>query len=130
MAIGSSPLSFAALLYRPIFDRLAVAAKLTLETGEVFDTMPDGSPLAALDKTVGVSLQQGGGIVVETVTPVAELMMADLTALGVSKNQVDGSTISLNGRTWAVISHKMNPSSSGELDGTIYLQLEGDPVDE
>lgn len=129
MAVGA-PISFADLLYRPIFDRLGVAAKLTLETGEVFDRMPDGSPLAALDKTVGVSLQQPGGTVLETVTPVAEFMMADLAALGISKNRVDGGTIILNGRTWSVISHKMNPSSSGELDGTIYLQLEGDPADE
>lgn len=122
-------LDFAALLYRPIFDRLGVAAKLTVDDRS-FDTMPDGSLLLALDKTTGVALAQQGGIVLETVTPIAELMVADLVALGLSRNQVDGATITLNGRTWGVISHKMNPSHSGELDGTIYLELEGDPADE
>lgn len=123
-------ISFADLLYRPIYDRMGVAAKLTLKTGEVFDTMPNGSPLVALDKTSGIALPQDGGIIIETVTPIAEFMMADLAALGVSKNQVDEGEIQLNGRTWAIISHKMNPSHTGELDGTIYLQLEGDPTDE
>lgn len=53
-------ISFATLLYRPIFDRLGVPAKLML-SDRAFDTMPNGLPLIALDKTVGVALPQQGG---------------------------------------------------------------------
>lgn len=125
-------LNFSKHLYRPIFDRLGVRARLTLASGS-FD-------ITALDKTVGVSLPQQGGTVVETLTPVAELMMADFLALGLALNQLDDQKITLfppdadisniaNGKTWNIISHKLNPSNSGIADGTLYLQLEGDTDD-
>lgn len=116
--------SFANLLYRPIFNRLGVPAVLTL-ANTVYDKMPNGTPLLALDKTIGVSLPQQGGTVVETVTPMAEFMMVDLVAIGVTKDQLDDGSIRLNGKTWSIVSHKTNPSHSGEMDGTIFLQLEG-----
>ena len=123
MALGSG-ISFAKLLYRPIFDRMGVAAKLVLATG-TFDAMPNGTPLIALDKTVGVALPTGGGIILETVTPIAEFMVEDLTAIGVSKDDVDEGEVTLNGKTWTIKTHRMNPSHSGEADGTIFLELEG-----
>lgn len=123
MALGTK-ISFAGLLYRPIFDRLGVPAKLVLGSG-IFDTMPDGTPLAALDKTIGIALSTGSGIVLETVTPVAEFMMEDLAAIGVSKDDLDTGEIILNDKTWTIIAHRMNPSHSGEMDGTIFLELEG-----
>lgn len=125
-------ISFAALLYRPIFDRLGVSAKLTLVKG-VFD-------IVALDKTVGASVVQNGGITIETMKPQAELMMVDLTALGLTQSDLEDGTITMfppgadtsdtaNGKTWHVTSYKLNPSNSGIQDGTIYLQLEGDSDD-
>lgn len=122
-------ISFASLLYRPIFDRLAVTAKLTLADGTVFTQLPNGSPLVALDKTVGVALPMQGGTVIETVTPMAEFMIADVLALGLTANSLDKGTIELNGKSWLILSHKMNPSASGETDGTVYLQLEGEADD-
>jgi hypothetical protein len=124
MALLGNKISFSHLLYRPIFDRMAVPAKLVLATG-IFDTMPDGSPLAALDKTVGVSLPTGGGMILETVTPVAEFMVADLISIGVSKDDLDEGEITLNDKAWTIRAHRMNPSHSGEADGTIFLELEG-----
>ncbi len=123
-AIGEG-INFAALLYRPIFDRLGRAAKLTLDAG-VFDTMPDGNPLVALDKTIGVALPMDGGIILETVTPVAEFMIADLAAIGVTVDQLDEGILELNGKVWTIQSHRVNPSSSGESDGTVMCQLEGE----
>jgi|ERR1700687_3984005 len=130
MAVGTG-VDFAALLYRPIFDRLAVTATLIPVNGQLYT-------IAALDKTEGVALAQPGGLTLETLTPIAELMMSDLLKLGLTEAVVDGGTITLfapgadtsilaNGVTWNIISHRMNPSPSGRADGTIYLQLEGDP---
>jgi hypothetical protein len=118
-------ISFAGLLYRPIFDRLGVPAKLVLATG-VFEKMPNGTPLIALDKTVGVALSMGTGTILETVTPVAEFMLADLTAIGVGKDDLDEGEITLNGKAWTIKAHRMNPSHFGETDGTIFLLLEGE----
>jgi hypothetical protein len=118
-------INFATMLYRPIFDRLGIVAKLVLATG-TFDTMPNGTPLIALDKTMGVPLSVGSGTILETVVPVVEFMMMDLTALGVSKGDLDGGEVTVNGKTWNVVSHRMNPSHSGEADGTVFLLLEGD----
>lgn len=133
--LAGAGISFSKILYRPIFDRLGVWAKLSLATGD-FD-------IIALDKTVGVALPQAGGTVVETLTPMAELMMADVLALGITLadfNDDHDSTITLfspgadrsslaNGKKWHIISHKLNPSSMGIADGTVYLQLEGDTDD-
>lgn len=118
-------LNFSTLLYRPIFDRLAVTAKLTLADGRVFDTMPNGQPLVALDKTVGVALPQATGIALETLTPMAEFMMVDLLALGLTADDLDEGVLELNSKTWDILAHRMNPSNSGESDGTVYVLLEG-----
>jgi hypothetical protein len=118
-------LNFTGLLYRPIFDRLARTAKLTLVDGRIFNTMPNGQPLVALDKTVGVALPQANAVVLETLTPMAEFMMADLLALGLAADDLDKGVLELNSKTWDIISHRMNPSNSGEADGTVYVQLEG-----
>ena len=118
-------INFAQLLYRPIFDRLGIAATLILATG-AFSVMPDGTPLIALDKTMGVPLTVGNGTILETVVPVAEFMVADLTACGISKDDLDTGQVTLNGKSWNIIAHRMNPSHSGEADGTIFLLLEGE----
>lgn len=138
MPVGAG-ISFTQLVYQPIYDRLSVDALLILADTRQFLTR-------ALDKTEGVALSVPGGVMLETVTPIAEMMMADLLGLkdqfgnlaGVTENDVDGATITLfpigvdtsvqaNGVTWNIISHRMNPSPSGRADGTIFLQLEGDP---
>lgn len=116
------------MLYRPIFDRLGVNAKLNLVAGH-FD-------ITALDKTAGVSLPDGN-VIVETLKPGAELLMVDLAALGIVKTELDEQTITLfdpgvdtsdiaNGVTWHIISHKVHPSPNGDQDGKIILILEGD----
>lgn len=114
-------LNFSKLLYRPVFDRLGVHAQLNLASG-TFN-------IIALDKTIGVALPQAGGTVLETLTPIAELMVSDVLALGIGLSDFDDQTITLNGKTWHIISHRLNPSNSGITDGTIYLQLEGDADD-
>lgn len=138
MAVGVG-ISFATSLYKPIYDRLAVSATLILADSRSFQTR-------ALNKTEGTALMVPGGMQLETVTPMAEMMMSDLLGLkdqfgnlaGVTEDDVDGGTITLfppgvdtsnlaNGDTWNIISHRMNPSPSGRADGTIFLLLEGVP---
>jgi hypothetical protein len=108
---------FTDLLYRPLFDTLGVPSTLVLNSGTFYPV--------ALDKTIGVALQEAGGITVQTEGPMVELIMADLIALGITVDLLDDQSITLNGKTWKILAHRMNPSHSGESDGTVYLILEG-----
>ena len=113
----AGPPSFTSLLYKPLFDRLAVPAVLSLDSGDY--------PITVLDQTIGQSLEESG-IAVQTMSPLAQLMMADLTALGINPDDLDGRTIAMNGRTWDIVSHRFNGTPGGIGDGTLHLVLEGD----
>lgn len=128
--MNGSGINFTQLLYRPIFDRLAVSAVL-------IPASKDGQKFAfdVLDKTEGVALPQQGGMILETVKPSAELMMSDVLSKGLTRDDLSAGTIVIfppgvdtsdiaNGRTWQIISYRMNQSPSGEADGTVYLHLE------
>jgi hypothetical protein len=118
------PISYVKMLYRPMMAAFGVPATLTID-GTSYSTLPDGSPLIANDKTVGAQVNQQGGIQLETMQPQAEMIYADVLALGLTDDDLDDGTITLNSNTWNITSHKMNPSHNGVADGTVYLLLEG-----
>lgn len=119
MALG---IKFAELLYRPIYDRLGVDATLVLN-GVIYP--PPGSNLVALDKTEGIEIVMGMGIGLETMKPICEFIIGDLLALGITPNMLDDGSVTLNSRNWKILSHRLNPTTSGTSDGTVYCQLEG-----
>lgn len=81
--------------------------------------------ITALDKTAGVALPSGnGGIEIETVRPAAVVIAGDLADLGVTLDQLDRGTITLNGQAWQILSHRPMPSPAGAADGEVYLILE------
>jgi hypothetical protein len=61
----------------------------------------------------------------ETVRPVAAVMVSQLTGLGVMLTELDNSTITFNGNTWTVNAWRLKPSPNGESDGEVLLVLEG-----
>lgn len=120
--------SFTDELYRPIFGTLGVPATLTLKSGTEISTLPDGTPLVLLDKTQGIDLS-GGSATLETLKPVAEIMAADMLALGITRKDFEDGMVNLNNKLWNIIATKSNQSSFGPNDGTVFLILEGDSDD-
>ena len=111
-------MDYQALLYNPVYSVLAVDAVLHMSTplGDV--------PLTVIDKTAGVTLNQA--VDVQTVLPVATVRAPELAAAGVDLADIDGKTLTLNGKDWRVASLETKPSPNGEGDGEIFLVLEGD----
>ena len=110
-------IDFHTFLYRPLFATYGVPAVLALKAGKFTAT--------ALDKTEGLVLSQNP-LKIETLGPVAEFIVADLLDLGIScDDDLDDNIVTLNGKTWKIIAHRMSPTQSGEADGTVYCILEG-----
>lgn len=95
---------------------------VTLTVGVTsYTALPSGAPLKAVDHTSGVAVLDG----VQTVDPQAEILAADLAALGVTAAQLVDATLVLNGVTWRISSVQPLPTTSGEADGEYLLLLQG-----
>ncbi len=101
-------------LLGPCYDEFASPAVLTLVAG-AFD-------VPAIDDTKGVAL--AGPLGIETLTPVARVRAVDLAGLGVTVAQLDDQALALNGKSWKIIAHRMDPSPLGDTDGEVILILE------
>lgn len=102
--------------YDAIYTALGVEAELTpVGTGIPVDT------ITVIDKTAGV--ETGDGVTVSSVKPAAAVRYYELTAAGVARDQLNGSTISFNGGTWQIRSSLPKPSPVGETEGELYLIL-------
>lgn len=111
-------MDYRSVLYDPVYQIEGVGAKLTLASGQVFDG------LTAIDKTAGVQLP-GPLAEVETLRPVASMLVGDLLDTGIDPDALDDATLELNDRVWKVNSTRYMPSPAGQADGEIYLLLEG-----
>lgn len=109
-------IDFNELMLGPIFDTLAVSARLVLEDGRVFADFP------VIDKTAGVTT--GDKVEVPTVQPAAAIQYATLTALGMTADDIIGGTLTFNGASWLIRNKKLDPNPSGERMGQIYAMLE------
>lgn len=102
--------------YDALYTALGVEAELTpIGTGIPVDT------IFVIDKTAGV--ETGDGVTVSSVKPAAAVRYYQLTARGVSRDQLNGSTISFNGGTWIIRSTQLRPSPDGEAEGELLLIL-------
>jgi hypothetical protein len=72
-----------------------------------------------LDVTRGMDV--GDEASVQTVRPVVRARMYELTAAGVTRDDLDGADVTINGKTWKVKTHRLAPSPAGELEGEVYL---------
>lgn len=71
--------------------------------------------------TDGVDL--GGIVTIETTRPMASLRYGDILALGLTRDDLDGSILTMNEIARKISSHKPMPSPRGEADGEVYLFL-------
>jgi hypothetical protein len=78
--------------------------------------------LRAIDRTAGVTL--GGAVEVETERPEASVIARDLSERGILPSQLDGGSITLNGRSWTIESHRVESTTGGPSDGEVILILE------
>lgn len=106
---------------------MGVPVTLELASGSIYTALPDGSPLVMLDKTA--TLEIAGPVTLDTTKPVAEVMAADVVALGLVRRDFVDALLTMNGKQWHVMAVKPNPSSFGESDGFYALELEGDTDD-
>ena len=108
-------LDLQSLLYAPLYGTWGVPATLTID-----DT---AYPVTVIDQTVGLPL--AGIAELETVRPVAAVMVSQLAGLGIALTELDGETVTFNGNTWTINAWRLKPSANGESDGEVYLVLEG-----
>lgn len=125
---------FDVLLFGPNYTVWGEAAVITLDdtTGTVIDTGADGEPLLAIDKTAGTEATFGGSssrgnidfsdIGVMTVIPAAKVRAIDLA--GIDLADLRDATIALNGKTWTIMDHQLEPVTTGEGGGEVRLILE------
>lgn len=100
---------------KPIYAVIGEEATLVLA-----DTGATSIELTALDNTVGVAI--GDNVDVQTVEPAAVINVSDLA--GADPDVVlEGAQLTLNGKTWRVVSFLRRPSPSGEADGELFLIL-------
>lgn len=99
-------------LYRPVYDEWGAAAVLTVAAQEYGVT--------AIDR--GEGLSAGGGPLVQTTSLAASVIEADIIALGLTRDDLDGAGLVLNGAAFTVTSVKRDPTTGGA--GELYLYLE------
>jgi hypothetical protein len=84
-----------------------------------------GTAITVVDKTAGVdepTLPQSPGRV-PTVQPAVCVRNAELALHGLVPANVIGRTLTFNGRTWKIISHRLRPGPGGEDVGESFLYL-------
>jgi hypothetical protein len=85
-----------------------------------------GAPVAvrAMDKTSGVVLATDTDAEYQSVVAVAVVQMTALADAGlVADTDLDGGTITLDGKAWTIKQHRLKPSPEGELRGEVVLIL-------
>lgn len=75
--------------------------------------------ISAIDRSNGVAALG----LVETLRPQATILAADLIALGLTADALDGAGLNVSGRDWTVSAHEPLPSPRGEDDGELLLLL-------
>lgn len=107
---------YSAALFGPVYRAFSVPA--VLQIGLL--SYPD---LRVIDKTAGSSLREGN-VVVQSEIPAARIQAKQLIDLGISLDSLDGATLTFNGNSWGIASHKPLASPNGDADGEINLLLE------
>jgi len=77
--------------------------------------------LTAIDRTSGISIEGEAGV--ETIQPAAAIRVQDITAAGMTVDDIATGTIKFNGTVWRIIAPAPRPAPSGEGDGELLLLL-------
>lgn len=106
-----------ALLNQPAQTLLGTTATLT----------PNGSPgaveISVIDRTSGIDVAGLGNIEVKSIRPGAIARMAELTENGITRHDLDGATLEVNGQEWRIQSNQLRPSPAGEAEAEVLMIL-------
>ena len=105
-----------AVLSAPIHSVLGVDAVLVTACGEPPLT------IRVLDMSGGVTV--GRDIGMDTIRPAADVRATLLTAAGIAFKDLEGSTLTMNGKDWVVKSFIPLPAATGVGQGELRLILE------
>jgi hypothetical protein len=79
--------------------------------------------VTAYSKTSGVELSISGNPDLLTVVPAAAVRVAELTAAGITRKDIDTGTIEMVGAIWNIEDTLPKPTPNGECDGELWLIL-------
>lgn len=110
------PVNFDDLMYSRVHARFSVTAVIMPVTSA------SAASVEVIDKTDGVILG-GFGPDLATLKPAAVVRVSALTAAGLTRADLKGATLLMNGITWNVDATQARPSPSGQSDGEILMEL-------
>lgn len=108
--------NYSDLLYGPVHGTLGVDAWLVTAAGS-------RKRVRVIDDTAGVDLSGPGEAQRQVVQPAATLRASELTKHGLRPSDLTDGTLEFNGRTWGVVSYKLEPSPHGEDAGEVLVLL-------
>lgn len=101
--------------YDNLHDTIGVEATLTpITSGEAFT-------ITVIDKSAGAEVSEG--VSVYTVRPAADVRRKELDDNALTREDLNGATLVMNGRTYKVETHQLRPSPVGESPGEVRLVL-------
>jgi hypothetical protein len=109
------PVDYESKLYGPKYDTFGVEGLLDPDaTGPI--------SLTVIDKTEGVLVQSNSGFSIGSSKPAALVRFSELSAKGLTRDNIKGRTIAFNAGSWVIkaTEPKSNPAGLAEL----YLILE------
>jgi len=114
---------YAASLYDPIYERLGVAAVIEIAglTAPVDVTVIDKSRSHELFTAVGRDLAQRPAV--RGLRAAATVRVPELTARGVSREDLRDALITFNEQTWVIKVTDSRPAPTGEAAGELLLLL-------
>lgn len=107
-------IDFTSLLLGPVYAAFGCEAEFVTEDGATVS-------VTAIDKSSGVAV--GTEAEVQTIRPAAVVRAADLEAAGVTAEDLNDASLTMNGKTWRVEACQPRPSPNGEGDGEVYAYL-------
>ena len=109
-------MTFAALLYDPIYAAFGLPARLT-------PNRPEASGVAATIISRSARTDVSEEFELGTVRPSAALRNRELIEAGIPTAELDGGLLSYGARSWRIEAHAMQLGPEGEVSGEIILYL-------
>ena len=84
----------------------------------------DPVTIAMIDHSAGIEIP-GRGAEITSIGPAARVRATALAAAGLSRSDMRGATVVLNGKSYRVEATRPLPTPAGESDGELYLIFMG-----
>jgi hypothetical protein len=101
-----------------------IGADATLSPG----SGDDAFECRVIDKTEGITISNDAEGKVLTVSAAACVRMSTLDTEELTRDDLNGGTLTINDKAWRITSHLLKPSPEGELKGEVWLILNDEDV--